>query len=314
MYSAFGGSFSLAQNTADGDASPAAKKELPQKLDSKLLPNALQLNKKVISGGLPEGDAAFQELQTRGVKTVISVDGVKPDVVTAHKYGMRYIHLPHGYDGVPANRSLELAKAVKEFPGPIYIHCHHGKHRSPAAAAVACITAGMLPPESGSEVLEAAGTSENYRGLYRSVAEAHPVSDQVLNDTKADFPEIAKLPPMAEAMVAIEHTHDHLKAIAASDWKTPAYHPDLDPSHEALLLKEHFVELLRTEAVKKEPAQFQKMLRESQNAAEELETALNSSAEPESRSSTAKQAFNRLSQNCATCHKQFRDVPLQDKI
>jgi protein tyrosine/serine phosphatase len=69
---------------------------------------------------------------------------------------------------VPAERAAELAKAVRDLPGPIYIHCHHGKHRSPAAAAVACVAAGLLAPERAPAVLKEAGTSPNYRGLFAS--------------------------------------------------------------------------------------------------------------------------------------------------
>ncbi|MEZ6069075.1 MAG: hypothetical protein R3C10_02145 [Pirellulales bacterium] len=132
------------------------------------LPNAVQLHPRVISGGLPEGDAAFAELEQLGVKTIISVDGAKPDVQAAARHGLRYVHLPHGYDGIPEERGRELAKAVRELDGPIYIHCHHGKHRSPAAATVACVSTGLLPANEAVAVLKLAGTSPNYRGLYES--------------------------------------------------------------------------------------------------------------------------------------------------
>ena len=89
-----------------------------KRLSTKYLPNAVQVHAKVISGGLPENDAVFQELQSLGVKTIISVDGAKPDVKTAARYGLRYIHLPHGYDGMPNNRVKELAKAVRDLTGP----------------------------------------------------------------------------------------------------------------------------------------------------------------------------------------------------
>ena len=105
------------------------------------LPNAYRLHPRVISGGQPEGEQAFARLKELGVKTVISVDGARPEVELARKYGLRYVHLPHGYDGVPDERASELAKAVRDLPGPVYIHCHHGKHRSPAAATVACVAA-----------------------------------------------------------------------------------------------------------------------------------------------------------------------------
>ena len=43
-------------------------------------------------------------------------------------------------------RVEEIATAVQTLPGPIYIHCHHGKHRSPAASAAACVGAGLIEP------------------------------------------------------------------------------------------------------------------------------------------------------------------------
>ena len=51
----------------------------PERLAVKHLPNAIRLHERVISGGLPEGEQAFAELHTLGIKTVISVDGAKPD-------------------------------------------------------------------------------------------------------------------------------------------------------------------------------------------------------------------------------------------
>jgi protein tyrosine phosphatase (PTP) superfamily phosphohydrolase (DUF442 family) len=117
----------------------------PEKLVAKRLPNPVRLHPRVISGGLPEGDEAFAELKALGVRTIVSVDGAEPDVDTATRYGLKYVHLPHGYDGIPESRVRELAKAVRELEGPLYIHCHLGKHRSPAAASAACVAAGLLP-------------------------------------------------------------------------------------------------------------------------------------------------------------------------
>lgn len=174
------------------------------------LPNAYRVAEKVISGGQPEGDQAFADLAALGVKTVISVDGAQPDVELARKHGLRYVHLPHGYDGIPGERVRELAKAVRDLPGPIYIHCHHGQHRSPAAAAVACVSAGLIGPESALAVLATAGTSPNYRGLYQSAQSAQRLDDKLLDELRPEFPETASLPPIADAMVQIERTHEHL--------------------------------------------------------------------------------------------------------
>jgi protein tyrosine phosphatase (PTP) superfamily phosphohydrolase (DUF442 family) len=287
-------------------------KQPPEKLAVQFLPNAYRLHEKVISGGQPAGESAFKELADLGVKTVISVDGATPDVAAAKKYGLRYVHLPHGYDGVPDSRTKQLAKAVRDLPGPIYIHCHHGKHRSPSASAVACVSAGLLDPSLAVTVLQTAGTHEGYRGLYASAREAKKLDDKLLDELTAEFPETAKIPPMAEAMVALEHTHDHLKSIAAAGWKSPPDHPDLAPAHEALLLREQFTELMRTDAAMKEPAQFLEMLKASETAARRLEDTLQPPGSEDSLEQAAA-AFELVNKNCTACHQAFRDVPLDEK-
>ncbi len=276
-----------------------------KKLTARYLPNPVRVHEQVISGGLPEGDAAFAELKALGIRTVISVDGARPDVAAAEKHGLRYVHLPHGYDGVPEVRAKALAKAVRDLPGPIYIHCHHGKHRSPAAAAVACVGAGLISHDDAAIVLKVAGTSEAYRGLFQSAEEAVPLDHALLAALPADFPSVAKLPAMAEAMVEIEHVHDRLKAIESAGWKTPAHQAGLVPDHEALLLREQFTELLRTKELAEKPEKFQQLTREAEAAALALEAALKGSINRES----ASRLFAVVSSNCKACHQMFRDVP-----
>jgi protein tyrosine phosphatase (PTP) superfamily phosphohydrolase (DUF442 family) len=311
----------LEQEAGRSEVRPTAttvgdRQDTPHRIDTKHLTNAVQVHAKVISGGLPEDDEAFQELQSLGVKTIISVDGMKPDVDTAAKYGLHYVHLPHGYDGVPDHRVKELAKAVRELDGPIYIHCHHGKHRSPAAASVACVAAGLIPASKSLAILELAGTSPNYRGLYQSAREVKPLEDALLDELEVEFPETAEIPPLAEAMVAMEHTHDHLQLIAETGWRSPPEHPDLDPPHEALLMKEHFAELLRSADVQHKPGEFKQLLRDSAEAAQGLEDALRqgqaASAQAE-RPEAIERLSARISANCKACHEQFRDVPLGQK-
>ena len=303
------------QGESTAEKVPYDGQHSPRKIVTTYLPNPVMVHPKVISGGLPEGEKAFQELRSLGVQTVISVDGMKPDVETAGRYGLRYVHLPHGYDGGPTDSVQELAKAVHNFEGPIYIHCHHGKHRSPAAASVACVGAGLIQESKALAVLAIAGTSPNYRGLFESARKARPLEAALLDELKVDFTASVTVPPMAEAMVAIEHTHEHLKLIAESGWKSPPNHPDLDPAHEALLLREHFTELLRTDYVRTEPNEFKKFLRDSKDASFKLEEALRTQAREasDSASSQIQQLFSTVAANCKACHKQFRDVPLSEK-
>lgn len=297
---------------------PPAAKAVPgkieksqiERIEARHLPNPVRVHDKVISGGLPEGDAAFAELKRLGVQTVISVDGAKPDVATAKKFGMRYVHLPHGYNGVPPERAKELAKAVRDLPGTVYIHCHHGKHRSPAATAVACVGAGLIGHNDAAAVLKVAGTSESYRGLFQSANDAHPRDKALLDEMNAEFPSVAKLPAMAEAMVEMEHVHDHLKALERAGWQMLPDQPDLSPDHEALLLREHFTELLRTKEVQEQPEEFQELARAGETASQALEDALKDEGTDARRAS---ELFLAVSNNCKSCHQTFRDVPLAEQ-
>jgi protein tyrosine phosphatase (PTP) superfamily phosphohydrolase (DUF442 family) len=283
--------------------------------DDQHLHNVFKVHKKVLSGGQPHGEDGFKALQQLGVKTVISVDGAKPEVELAKKYGMRYVHLPHGYDGVPEDRTKELAKAVRDLEGPVYIHCHHGKHRSPAASAVACVAAGLIAPQSALAILEAAGTSKGYRGLYQSAQEVLPLDPKLLDALEVEFKEVVEVAAMADAMVEIEHRHDHLKQVAQNQWQLLADHPDIAPAHEALMLREHFTELLRSDEVKAEPARFQELMQEGEQRAQALEDLYRGweSKKPADGVKQLHAALEAVNENCALCHKEFRDVPLREK-
>ncbi len=283
-----------------------------RRLQTEHLPNAIQIHPKVISGGQPEGDAAFAELRAIGVRTIISVDGAQPDVGRARNHGLRYVHLPHGYNGISPQRVQELAKAVRDLDGPLYIHCHHGQHRSPAAASVACVSAGLMAPEAALGVLTLAGTSPNYRGLYQAAESARPLDSALLDALEVEFRETVELPPLAEAMVALEQTHDNVLTIAAAGWQAPDDHPDLVPVHEALLLREHFTELLRTGDVQNESQAFRHLLREGERAAKELKALLDARRGGDTTipNDALQNPLNRVTANCKHCHQRFRDVPL----
>lgn len=271
------------------------------------LPNSYRLHENVISGGQPDGEAGFAALQKLGVRTVISVDGAQPELSLAKKYGLRYVHLPHGYDGISEQRVLELAKAIADLPGPIYIHCHHGKHRSPAAAAVACIGAGLITREEGRGVLKLAGTSKDYRGLHKVVATAKRQDD--LERLHVEFREVVDVPPLASSMVQIERTFDNLKQVERAGWSTPASHPDLTPAHEALLLREHVTELLRTDEVRARPIAFRKLLENTHRQAKSLEQELRKASNPQTATKRRLSAsLSEIGNDCKRCHRNYRDM------
>ena len=303
--------------TKPAPAKPETDKPGPAKLVKlavQHLPNAIRVHPHVISGGLPEGDEAFAELRDLGVKTVISVDGMAPDVATAKKYGLRYVHLPHGYDGIPAARIAELSAAVETLPAPVYIHCHHGKHRSPAASAAACVGAGLLAPADSLAVLKLAGTSPHYTGLFHDVAAARRLPPTT--KTSLEFPETSPVPQLVSRMVQIEHWQAALtKALKSPPSKTEtakaANKNDREnPAATALLLREQFTELLRDEDNKKRPTDYVQLLQESETAAQRLEMYLareDADLSDTAQRDEASKLLLEVSNRCATCHKAYRD-------
>ena len=118
---------------------------------------------------MPDGDIAFRNLAAMGVTTVLSVDGAVPDIEGAKKHGLRYVHVPISYDGIPREKALQIIKAVRAAKGKVYMHCHHGRHRGPTAVMVSRIALDGISNEDAVHCMEESGTGKMYSGLYRDV-------------------------------------------------------------------------------------------------------------------------------------------------
>ena len=315
-----------------GATTQAQQDSVPRKLHLEHLPNAIEVREGLISGGLPETMDAFDELRRLGIKTVISVDGMRPDVQMAERYSMRYVHIPHSYDGIPDATLEALTKAISELPGPIYIHCHHGKHRSPTAAAAACVAQGTLGSASAMRVLELAGTNPAYKGLFQTVQKAKPMDALALAKLRIDFPSACDVPPLVEAMIDLEATFSKLNKVSLARWRDTSDVQGIDAAHEAVLLRKHFEEMQRLEGLGKYPGEFKQMLKESEQAAWFIESMLNPGfkqvavavAVADTGSTAHRSELGRLEgghrkaleinwgtirANCTGCHQQFRDKP-----
>lgn len=265
------------------------------------LHNVIRLSARLYSGGVPEGDAGFQALQRLGVKTIITVDGARPETERARKVGMRYVHLPFGYDGCPTPRANAIAKAVRDLPGPVYIHCHHGKHRSPAAAAFARIAVDGITNDQAVKELRRAGTGKNYTGLYGDVSRYLPPTKEQLDRLKLSFPETAPTPPLVEAMVSIDGRFDRLMERQKEGWKAAR---GVDAAYEALQLQELFTELNRSGDIKKRPDDYRRWMAESEQDGKSLETALRAG-----KAEAASMFLGKLAAACGSCHAKYRNVP-----
>jgi hypothetical protein len=215
--------------------------------------------------------------------------------------------LPVGYDGISRDRALQLARAVRELPGPVYIHCHHGQHRGrAAAAAVRLCLDDRCRVEEMEAFLKTAGTDARYTGLVglpRSLA--RPTAAE-LDRASADFPEAATVSDLARLMVVIDARLDNLKRVKAAGWATPNDHPDIDPPHEAVQLIELYREAGRLGGATARGPEFLKRLADAETAASDLERALRAVPIDGKR---AESVFANSATACTACHAQFRDRP-----
>jgi len=286
----------------------AADQPVPLTNAPSALHNVFRVTPRVLSGSQPEGDAAFAWLASQGVKTIVSVDGARPDVEAARRHGLRYVHLPVGYDGVPTNRLAELATVANRMPGPFYVHCHHGKHRGPAAAALMCEASENWSAAEADAFLKQAGTSADYPGLYRSVREFRPPDAKTLAALANALPEAAATTSLVQAMVAMDEHLERLRSCQQAHWGPPPGQPDVSPAHEALMLSEQLRELQRLDDVKRRPTDFAELLIGSEQAADDLRRQWSDSRGPGGEAANGlNTAFARVVQSCAACHEKCRN-------
>jgi protein tyrosine phosphatase (PTP) superfamily phosphohydrolase (DUF442 family) len=280
----------------------------PERVEVAGVENLFRLSLRLYSGGQPEGRAGFEALKRLGVRTIVSVDGARPDVETARSLGLRYVHLPVGYDGIPRDQAVRLVKAMKDLPGPVFIHCHHGMHRGPAAAALCGMATEGWGQGQARAWLERAGTDPKYKGLFATVDRfVLPTPEDLDRVAQGDLPERAEVPGLVEAMVKIDEHWDNLKAVEKAGFRTPQGHPDIDPPHEALLLAEQYRERSRHEDARGE--EFARMLADAERDATALEEALRRYGEAPSPAArqAAEAAFTRAGRSCSSCHVRYRD-------
>jgi protein tyrosine phosphatase (PTP) superfamily phosphohydrolase (DUF442 family)/cytochrome c556 len=279
---------------------PALGAEKPADYDG--LHNVVAYSGGLYSGSAPEG-RGLETLADMGIRTIISVDGAQPDVDGAKALGMRYVHLPIGYDGIDAQRQLELARAVRDLPGPIYVHCHHGKHRSAGAAAAITVALGQSTNEEALAYMKVSGTAPNYTGLYACATDTRTATKDQIDAASDAFPSRWKTSDYVQAMVEIDMAFDNMKAIEKAGWKVPAEHPDLVPAAEIGRIAHILREMKDSPEVKAQPAEFMVLMDASTAASEALEKALLENAKAVDLAARMKV----VNQSCKDCHVKFRD-------
>lgn len=270
------------------------------------LHNVVAYHENYYSGSVPEGDEGFDTLAAMGVRTIISVDGAEPDVAEAKSRGIRYIHLPIGYNGFDDARRRELVRATRDAlaRGPVYVHCHHGKHRSAGAAAAVAASMGWATPEEMVERMKVSGTAPDYKGLYTCTASASVLSTAEIDAVSADFPEVAHPQGLRKSMVEADEINERLKEVEKAGWKAPQDHPDLVPVSEAGRLADILRVLAETQEVQGRPEGFRAMLVKNAAEAQALEDLMVGSGTDPAKVSVQ---FKLVAASCKACHTKFRD-------
>lgn len=266
------------------------------------LHNVVTYAPELVCGGVPEGEEGLHTLAAMGIKTIVSVDGATPDVGTAEKLGMHYIHLPISYNGITPERQKELAQAVANAPGPIYVHCHHGKHRSASALGTALVQGGKLTPEQAIGRMKVSGTAENYQGLWQAVQQSKPLDASELKADIGRFPSIARVSGMVATMSEIDSVFENVTAAQKAGWAAPKDHPDLVPQKESKRLHALFAQLGDDAESKAHPADYQALLGKSLAAAKALDAAVAAGDK-----AAADAQFTVIQKSCKECHKAHRD-------
>ncbi len=277
--------------------------ELKEPADFPGLHNVVRYADRLMSGAQPEGEEGFATLAALGVKTIISVDGGKPDVDLAARYGLRYVHLPIGYSGIDPERKAHLARAVHELPGPVYLHCHHGKHRSAGAAAAVVMSLGIGDSATLLGRMGVSGTAQNYKGMWACASETPQLSAAQLASAPAEFPSVYRTSGMVDGMVGIDVENDNVKSCERAKWTSPEDHPDMFPAKASGGLARALHSLLDDAETKAKGEEFVGLMKASANAADALDEAVKAGKAPDELSGL----FKKVGQSCKDCHTKYRD-------
>ncbi len=283
------------ESPAPGAAAAGATLDLPG------VPNWRRWSERVAQGAQPQGDAGFATLRAQGIVTVLSVDGALPDVQAAARHGLTYVHVPIGYDGLSPEEQAAIVKTVQDSPGPVFVHCHHGRHRGPAAAAIARVAAGGVSTADAEAGLRESGCSPTYTGLFRDVL-AFRAPDAAALARVGPLPSAVRPAGVREAMVHVSERFDLLQASGAAAWTLLPQFPDVTPAHEASMLGEGLRELARLPDAAAKGAPFLDLARLAERQAAALEDALRAGD-----AQRADAAWVTLKHSCSDCHARWRD-------
>jgi hypothetical protein len=206
------------------------------------------------------------------------------------------------YSSLPKETLIGLVRATRELPGPIYVHCHHGKHRGPAAAVALwrCLDKHATADQAVA-AMKVIGTADRYQGLYDSVRNISLPSPAELNSAKSDLPELSHVPPLAKTMAEIDRMWDKV-ASSSADRSSTTLSMQLTTAYD---IAEQFREAARLGDVSEEMQPgFRDIVDDIEKFAETIKGQVRNPGKdnPDRQTAAAK-----VKQRCDECHAKFRD-------
>lgn len=258
--------------------------------DSGLPHKYRKVTSRIFMGAQPGGDSDFHALSKEGIKIVISVDGAKPDLDRSLSEGLRYVHLPIGYSDVPDSVAAALKEVLGESKESVYIHCHHGKHRGPAVAAIAAMIDDSMTNDEAEVLLGVAGTGSEYKGLWEAVRSFRGVPEDAV---AAPIVPSASIPDFVSLMVSADSIFAQIGELMDADSDNVTE----ELFHQTLLLKESFREMARLDEAK----DFREWMTASENLVVEFEKAHRNGRQ------AAMKSFAEIKKDCRACHVKHRN-------
>ncbi len=296
----------LAEWKKTQDARRKAAGAISPVLDARL-PNAYRFGTKMITGGFPSDDAAFQALHDLGVKTIIRVDGEPPPTERADKLGMRYLHVPVSYAGIPHDKAMQLARIIRDQPGPIYIHCSCGKHRSPSAAGVVEVILGEMTPQQAVAAMWVAGASTDYTGLYASAENESKQTSAALDAVTVELTAFASTSPMTLAMSDIDKVWRGVEEVQRNGWKLPVDGKSEDLERHLNHVIDRFLEADTWEQMKQAPKSAD-LIADAQTNVAQLLKGWRSGHTTAAELQQLNTSLLRVQQSCYNCHTEYRNA------
>ena len=258
--------------------------------------NFHQVSERIYAGARPV-EADFDVLRKLGIRTVISVESVRPGIGKAKESGLRYVHIPIKYSGIDDEAAAALQKTLKEREGPFYIHCHHGGTRGPSMAAVALVLDGGGDISDAVAHMKERGVSTKYSALWESIRN---LDVQALRELDPELHEVAPVKPFTQEMALIGDQWDYVKAFKANGWQALEAYPDVTPSGAAQRIEERLRALTGTDKRASEE-DFTTKLDAATRAAKALRESLEGGA------ADVDVRMDVLGASCNACHTKYRN-------